>query len=96
MVVCSAVNGGVAVHNTMIPALAHYLRNSSADEDMYSILLKAHYSVQSDSYVVSSGMVPVFISTLDKKLSLKKVFKENTVATVGSSHRTWMGSCALM
>ena len=96
MVVCSAVNGGVAIRNSMIPALAHYLRNSSSDEDMYSIFLKAQYSVLSNRDVISSGMVPVFISTLDKKPSLKKVFKENTVATVGSSQRTLMGSCALM
>ena len=89
MVVCSAVNGGVAIRNTMIPALAHYLTNSAADEDMFSIFLKAHYSVQSDRDVISSGMVAVFISTLDKKLSLKKGFKENTVATVRSSH--WHG-----
>ena len=97
MVVCSAFNLSVAVRNTMIPALAHYLRNPSSDEDMYSIFLKAHHSVQSDHDVISSGMVPVFISTLHKKLSLKKVFRENTITTaVGSSNLTWMGSCALM
>lgn len=69
---------------------------------MQMIFLKILNSVQNDSDVKSSDMVPEFRSTLDKKLSLRKILREDSESSVIREQNTicaimqsWYVSCRL-
>lgn len=100
LVMSSTVRGALAIRNTLIPAFAAHLCNSTEEEDIYSIFLKAHHTIQLDPEVLNADMIPKFTSTLDKKLSLRKIFKEQskTSGGLGSIFNGMLGrqSCVLM
>ena len=79
MVISTTVAGGIAVRNSMIPALAEQLIKSEEDDDLYTIFLRAHNSVQNDPDVTKRGMVPECRSTMTKKLCLKKMLRGHNI-----------------
>ena len=58
MVISTTVQRGIAVRNSMIPALAEHLIKSEEDDDLYTIFLRAHNSVKNDPDVIKCGMIP--------------------------------------
>ena len=58
MVISTTVTGGLAVRNSMIPALAEQLIKSEEDDDLSTIFLRARNSVQNDPDITKCGMVP--------------------------------------
>ena len=63
------------MRNFMIPALAEQLIKSEEDDDLCTIFLRAHNSVQNDPDVTKCEMVPECRSTMTKKLCLKNMFR---------------------
>ena len=79
MLISTTVTGGIAVRSSMIPALAEQLIKLEEDDDLYTIFLRAHNSVQNDPDVTKCGMVPECGSTMTKKLCLKKMFRGHNI-----------------
>ena len=79
IVISTTVTGGIAVRNSMIPALAEQLIKANEDDELYTIFLRAHNSVQNDPDVTKCGMVPECRSTLTKKLCLKMLFRGHNI-----------------